>query len=903
MALVGALSQRVLPREVVKEGQELIVQVDKEERGNKGAALTTFISMAGRYLVLMPNNPRAGGISRRIEGEDRTDLREAMAQLEVPDAMGVIVRTAGVGRSPEDLQWDLDNLCKLWGTIVDAAQQRPAPFLIYQESNVIVRAIRDYLRQDIKEVLIDTPETHEEALQFVRKVVPQYESKITLYQDQPPLFNRFQIETQIETAFQREVNLPSGGSIVIDPTEALVSIDINSSRATKGADIEETALNTNLEAADEIARQLRLRDIGGLIVVDFIDMSPTKNQREVEQRMREALELDRARVQVSRISRFGLMELSRQRLRPSLGESSGSVCPRCNGLGTIRDINSFSLSMIRLIEEEAMKDGTTEIHAQMPVDVATYLLNEKRDIISQMEQRHGVRILVIANTSFETPKYELNRIKNDFKSKKASYELRSQETAPSEAERYLADTSAAQREEAAVPYAQPNAPHPTQKPEDASSALTRFSGWISSLFKNPNDDAASERPAKSSAASSTSSGNAEPRAESSNGGANGRTSQNRRPNNRRRRRNDRGDRSDNRAEGSGNNNQRSGRGRRPDRDDNRDNNRDQREGRDQRRSNPRNNTASQGNSTPAVSAETAEGNTLPSGNRASTDESGNRSGNSSRRRSDQRGSRNGRNRRRRDDQADNNGNTPRASDTGAATDASPSAALGSDFPVDDAPMAIGGFPAKNEQKTENESQEKSERVATEAVTESSLPKAQQPSTEASASVTEPNSPYLSGEGKASYAQERPASFGDDPVDQTSGAGPAAATATEAAAATKTVTDTAAEASTSDSEAPVKVDRRKERRKNRRASNDPRNRGKADTKSEKSSEAPTEPTATHEATVEATEAASSRPSASKKPVVEVAAANQATEKPTEISPAPSVEVTPSLEVADKKTEGV
>ena len=336
---------------VLKEGQELIVQVDKEERGNKGAALTTFVSLAGRYLVLMPNNPRAGGISRRIEGDERAELREAMSALEIPQGMGLIVRTAGIGKSPEELQWDLNYLLQLWQAIQRAADERKAPFLIYLESNVIIRAIRDYLRKDIGEVLIDDPAVFDQARDFIQQVMPHYRNRVKLYEDAVPLFTRFQIESQIETAFQREVSLPSGGAIVIDHTEALTSIDINSARATKGGDIEETALNTNLEAVDEITRQLRLRDLGGLLVIDFIDMTPTRNQREVENRMREALKMDRARVQISRISRFGLLEMSRQRLRPSLGESSQQVCPRCNGQGSIREVGSLSLSIMRLIEE------------------------------------------------------------------------------------------------------------------------------------------------------------------------------------------------------------------------------------------------------------------------------------------------------------------------------------------------------------------------------------------------------------------------------------------------------------------------------------------------------------------------------------------------------------------------
>jgi len=407
------VSGRLNIKELVKEGQEVIVQVDKEERGNKGAALTTLISLAGRYLVLMPNNPRAGGISRRIEGDDRTQLREAMSQVKIPTNMGVIARTAGVGRNSEDLQWDLDYLAHLWSSISDAAVQRPAPFLIYQESNVIIRAIRDSLRQDIGEVLIDNEKVYQDALSFVQQVMPQYQNKIKLYEDTIPMFNRFQIESQIETAFQREVKLPSGGSIVIDHTEALVSIDINSARATKGSDIEETALVTNLEAADEIARQLRLRDLGGLVVIDFIDMTPVRNQKEVESRMQLALAMDRARVQIGRISRFGLMEMSRQRLRPSLGETSGIVCPRCKGQGTIRDIESLGLSIIRLVEEEALKERTAEIRILVPVSMATYLMNEKRAAISELETRLKLKILVIPSTDMETPHFEVQRLRDD----------------------------------------------------------------------------------------------------------------------------------------------------------------------------------------------------------------------------------------------------------------------------------------------------------------------------------------------------------------------------------------------------------------------------------------------------------------------------------------------------------
>ncbi|MCB2425285.1 ribonuclease E [Thalassolituus sp. TMPB967] len=404
---------RINIKDVLREGQEVIIQVDKEERGNKGAALTTQVSLAGRYLVLMPNNPRAGGISRRIEGDERTELREAMKGVTVPDKMGVIVRTAGIGRSAEELQADLNYLVHLWDAIKRASDERPAPCLLLQESNVIIRAIRDYLRQDVGEVLIDTDAAYEEALGFVQQVMPHYQNKFKRYTDAVPLFNRYQIESQIESAFQREVKLPSGGSIVIDPTEALVSIDINSARATKGADIEETALNTNLEAADEIARQLRLRDMGGLVVIDFIDMLSSKNQREVETRLKKALEVDRARVQVGRISRFGLMEMSRQRLRPSLEETSGHVCPRCNGTGVVRDIQSTGLSILRLIEEEAAKENTGQIRAIVPVSVATFLLNEKRTLIAGIEARHGSKVVVLPNPNMETPHYEVLRLRPD----------------------------------------------------------------------------------------------------------------------------------------------------------------------------------------------------------------------------------------------------------------------------------------------------------------------------------------------------------------------------------------------------------------------------------------------------------------------------------------------------------
>ncbi len=404
-------SGRISISDAISEGQEFIVQIEKEERGNKGAALTTFVSLAGRYLVLMPNNPRAGGVSRQIEGSDRSEARDAMSGLVVPEGMGLILRTAGVGKSSEELQWDLDYLSQLWAAISTASEERPASFLIYQESEVIIRAIRDYLRKDINEIWIDDPEVHKRCHDFMTQVMPHNLEKLKLYKDSDPLFTRYQIEYQIETAFSREVRLPSGGAVIIDHTEALISIDINSARATKGSDIEETAFNTNLEAAEEIGRQLRLRDIGGLIVIDFIDMLNTRNQREVENAMRESLKMDRARVQVGRISRFGLLEMSRQRLRPSLGESSQIPCPRCDGQGTIRDVESLALSILRIIEEEAMKDMTAKVVVRVPVDAATFLLNEKRQPISEIQHRLDVEILVIPDSLMVTPQYSVQRIR------------------------------------------------------------------------------------------------------------------------------------------------------------------------------------------------------------------------------------------------------------------------------------------------------------------------------------------------------------------------------------------------------------------------------------------------------------------------------------------------------------
>jgi len=461
-------SGRVNIADAVREGQELVVQVEKEERGQKGAALTTFISLAGRYLVLMPNNPRAGGVSRRIEGEDRDVVRDAMAALNIPEGMGLIVRTAGVGRAIEELQWDLDYLLQLWSSIEKAAESRPAPFLIYQESNVIIRALRDYLRSDIGEILIDDEATYQRAREFMEQVMPHNLHKLKRYDDKVPLFSRYQIESQIESAFQREVTLPSGGSIVIDHTEAMLSIDINSARATKGADIEETALNTNLEAADEIARQLRIRDLGGLIVIDFIDMTPSRNQREVENRLREALKMDRARVQVGRISRFGLLEMSRQRLRPSLGESSQIVCPRCNGQGTVRGVESLALSVLRIIEENAMKDKTARVVARVPVDVATFLLNEKRKPLYELETRYKVGVMLIPTPSMETPAYDIRRFRTDEVGEIAdtsSYALFEEEEVEDEAAELV--KPAPRPEQPAVKMVAPAAPAPAPTPAPA----------------------------------------------------------------------------------------------------------------------------------------------------------------------------------------------------------------------------------------------------------------------------------------------------------------------------------------------------------------------------------------------------------------------------------------------------
>ena len=448
-------------QDVLKEGQELIVQVDKDERGNKGAALTTLISLAGRYLVLMPNNPRGGGVSRRIEGEDRNELRDVMAQLEVSSGMSIIARTAGIGRNAEELQWDLSYLTQLW-TAIEGASKEKGAYLIYQEGSLVIRAIRDYFSADIGEILIDTPDIHEQAIQFMSHVMPGNVSRVKLYQDEIPLFSRFQIEHQIESAFSREVRLPSGGAIVIDHTEALVSVDVNSGRSTKGADIEHTAFNTNIEAAEEVARQLRLRDLGGLVVIDFIDMESQRNQRAVEDALRDALHPDRARVQTGKISRFGLLELSRQRLRPSLGETNHIPCPRCNGTGHIRGIESTALHILRIVQEEAMKENSAVIQVQLPVEVATFLLNEKRADIHKVEQRMGVEVVLIPNVHIETPNYNIVRVRHDDvtdETSRASYKMVEMPSEPSVVAN-AAEAAKAARPEAAVKGITPSAPAP-----------------------------------------------------------------------------------------------------------------------------------------------------------------------------------------------------------------------------------------------------------------------------------------------------------------------------------------------------------------------------------------------------------------------------------------------------------
>ncbi len=471
-------------QDALKEGQEIIVQVDKDERGNKGAALTTFISLAGRYLVLMPNNPRGGGVSRRIEGEDRDELRDVLAQLQVPKGMSIIARTAGIGRNAEELQWDLNYLTQLWTAIDGASAMQNGAYLIYQEGSLVIRAIRDYFSADIGEILIDTPDIHEQALQFMSHVMPGNVSRVKLYQDEIPLFTRFQIEHQIESAFSREVRLPSGGAIVIDHTEALVSVDVNSGRATRGSDIEHTAFNTNMEAAEEVARQLRLRDLGGLVVIDFIDMESQRNQREVENALRDALHHDRARVQTGKISRFGLLELSRQRLRPSLGETNHIPCPRCNGTGHIRGIESTALHILRITQEDAMKDNSAIIQVQLPVEVATFLLNEKRADIHAIEQRMNVEVVLIPNIHLETPNYNIVRVKHDDvteETSRASYKL---VELPSETS-YIPnaeETAKEVRPVAAVKGITPAAPAPIVDEKTTTAPALSFMARIKNFF-------------------------------------------------------------------------------------------------------------------------------------------------------------------------------------------------------------------------------------------------------------------------------------------------------------------------------------------------------------------------------------------------------------------------------------
>ncbi len=496
--------------EALKEGQELIVQVDKDERGNKGAALTTYVSLAGRYLVLMPNNPRGGGVSRRVDGDERAELREVMDQLEVPNGMSLIARTAAIGRQAEELQWDLNYLLQLWTAIEGAAQQQSGAFLIYLEGSLVIRAIRDYFQPDIGEILIDTDEVYEQARAFMGTVMPGNVNRVKRYRDDVPLFSRFQIEHQIETAFARQVNLPSGGAIVIDHTEALVAVDVNSGRATKGSDIEETAFKTNLEAAEELARQLRLRDLGGLIVIDFIDMENSKNQREVENRLRDALRFDRARVQMGKISRFGLMELSRQRLRPALAETSYIPCPRCTGTGHIRSTESAALHILRILEEEAMKENTGAVHVQVPVDVATFLLNEKRPDIQAIELRHKVTILLIPNVHLETPQHTITRLRHDDlnhdDSREPSYKM--VDMPLEDAIKQATQQEAAKpRQEAAIKGVSPEQPAPivpekTEAPAPAPVAAKPEAGLFSKIFSwfrsepQPAEPVAAPEPAK-----------------------------------------------------------------------------------------------------------------------------------------------------------------------------------------------------------------------------------------------------------------------------------------------------------------------------------------------------------------------------------------------------------------------
>ena len=477
---------RATIKEAIAEGTEMLVQVEKEERGNKGAALTTFISLAGRYLVLMPNNPRGGGVSRRIEGEDRQELRETMDQLDVPSGMSLIARTAGIGRTAEELQWDLNYLLQLWRAVDDARKLQPGAYLIYQESSLVIRAIRDYFHPDIGEILIDTDDIYEQARQFMLHVMPDMGNRVKRYNDDVPLFSRFQIEHQIETAYSRVVPLPSGGAIVIDHTEALVAVDVNSARATRGSDIEETAFRTNLEAAEEVGRQLRLRDLGGLIVIDFIDMESAKNQREVEQRLRDALHFDRARVQMGKISRFGLMELSRQRLRPALNEGSHITCPRCNGTGVIRDVDSSALHILRILQEEAMKEGTAALHVQVPVEVATFLLNEKRTDIAKLEFRLKVTVVLIPNKYLETPNYSIERLKHDdprLEDSRASYALADEPATETPYQQQKTEQAAAKpRQEAVVKGVTPTQPAPVSVRASEAAPAAEKKGFLSKIF-------------------------------------------------------------------------------------------------------------------------------------------------------------------------------------------------------------------------------------------------------------------------------------------------------------------------------------------------------------------------------------------------------------------------------------
>ena len=476
-------------REVLKEGQDIVVQIDKEERGNKGAALTTFVSLAGRFIVLKPNKSRSGGVSRRIVGEDRDLARKSLNDIEIPNDMSVILRTAGIDRSPEELAWDLENLLTIWTAILNVVLERKSPFLIYRESNSVIRALRDYLTSDLGEILIDDETTYKEAVEFVEQVMPQNLKKLKHYVDPVPLFTRFQIESQIESAFTHSVSLPSGGSIVIDHTEALVSIDINSARATKGSDIEATALNTNLEAADEIARQLRIRDLGGLIVIDFIDMGPQKNQRAVENQLRDAVRQDRARVQIGKISRFGLLEMSRQRLRPSLGESSYLTCPRCSGIGTIRSVESLALAILRIIGEEARKERTAKVIAHLPVEVATYLLNEKRDWVQSLESRNEMQVVLVANPALETPHYDVRRVRDDQtelpENSGASYELKDPEAEPETPQAILERKAI---EPVAIAVMKPTTQAPKKK-----QASKGFWAWLGGLFGSSSGE---KQPAK-----------------------------------------------------------------------------------------------------------------------------------------------------------------------------------------------------------------------------------------------------------------------------------------------------------------------------------------------------------------------------------------------------------------------